>query len=132
MAKLTLEEKKEIMELYADRSNKAHDIAKAYGLDPRGLADIVIEMGGQTRRPRTKQGARKKNKKCPKCHRVIELSGARFCPYCGNDIRTETEILIERATWLWQIVGIVGENDRDKARDIINELINHLKKEGQK
>ena len=129
--KLTFEQKKEIAALYADKSTTVEEIATAYNISQSYASKIAVEMGCERR---IKKGKYRNNdvKKCPKCHRTLELIGARFCLFCGTDIRTETDILIERATWLWQIVGIVGENDRDKARDIINELINHLKKEGQK
>lgn len=129
---MTEQTKKEIAALYADRSNRTHDIAAAYKISPAKLTQLILEMGMQPRCPAKlgSRGVKSKIKKCPKCRKLIEIKGARFCPFCATDIRSESEVLKERATWLWQIVGVIGQNDRDKARDIINDIIAYLDKQG--
>lgn len=126
---MTEETKREIAALYADKNTRVVDIAATYKISNGRCKQIALEMGCK---PRQKTHVFKdtKIKKCPKCKRAIEISGARFCPFCATDIRSEREILSERVTWLWQIVGVIGANDRDKARNIINDVISFLKKEG--
>ena len=126
---MTLETKREIAELYADKSNKAHDIAKSYGVSSSRLAEIITEMGGKVRKPRKKTGG-DINKKCPQCRAKIAVQGARFCPFCGADIRNARELLADRLEQVWANAEIVGGNITlfgDESRDVILETIAYLK-----
>ena len=111
---LTYEEKVDILNTYQDKSVKAHDIPKMYGISQQTMQEIVLEMGGQLRvpnnsKPRTKSGI----KTCPKCHKKIELKGARFCPYCATDLRNENEILAEKVERLKNLFLSIPETERD-------------------
>lgn len=43
---LTYEEKVDILNTYQDKTVKAHDIPKMYGISQKLMQEIVIEMGG--------------------------------------------------------------------------------------
>lgn len=127
---MTEQTKKEICELYADKNVKACDIVKTYKISGSDLIRIITERGLQPRRPsrigkRTKDG----NKKCPKCKKRVDLKGARFCPYCGADIRSEREIVIERLESLFGLFALLPANVCDKAQQTILQTIGFLKKE---
>jgi len=123
---MTNETKKEIAALYADKTNKVHDIADAYHITTAQVAKIAIEMGLPPRRPKAMK--ENKSRKCPKCHSVIDLKGVKFCPFCGTDMRTERDILIEKLS-IAQGVIIRGlpAGDRDDVRDTLNAVVKYLR-----
>ena len=94
---MTQEQKQALLADYNNRENKVHDIADKYGLHTSRIVDIVIEHGGTPRRPNAlgKRGG-DKTKICPKCRKRIEIMGAKFCCYCGSDMRSNKEILKQK------------------------------------
>lgn len=122
---MTQETKAEIAEMYSDKSNKVQDIAKQYGISYSRLLAIIKEFGIPPRRKPTNS----KIKRCPQCHSGINVTGALFCPYCGSDIRTEDEKLIDRVVWLLSIIHKVGINDQDKAKCVLSDVLKKLRKE---
>lgn len=125
---MTDETKREIAALYADKSNKAHDICAVYHISPTSLAKIVLEQGGELRRPKT---ARKVVKR-PRCKQKIEVKGARFCPFCGADVRSDKDKLIERLKELHGLIPLLPAGERDKMRDTVNATICFLMKGGER
>ena len=74
-------------------------------------------------------GSRKtKIKKCPNCHRKIEVKGAKFCCFCGSDIREEKDIIIEKIQSLFGKLVLLPVDMRDEAQTIIHETIVYIKK----
>lgn len=122
---MTQETKAEIAKMYSDKSNKAQDIAKLYGISHNRLSAIAKEFGIPPRRKPTNS----KIKRCPQCHSGVSVTGALFCPYCGSDIRTEDEKLIDRVVWLLSIIHKVGINDQDKAKCVLSDVLKKLRKE---
>lgn len=116
---MTQETKAEIAKMYSDQSNKVQDIAKMYGTSRGRVSTIAKEFGIPPRRKPTNS----KIKRCPKCHSGVSVTGALFCPYCGSDIRTEDEKLIDRVTWLLSIIHKVGINDQDKAECVLSDVL---------
>lgn len=127
---MTEQTKREICELYADKSVKAGDIAKMYKIGGGDLVRIITEQGLQPRRPsRIVKRTKDENKKCPQCKKRVDLKGARFCPYCGADIRSEREIVIERLESLFGLFALLPANVCDKAQQTILQTVEYLKKE---
>jgi hypothetical protein len=122
---MTQEKKAEIAKMYSDKSNKTQDIAKLYGISRGKLSAIVKEFGIPPRRKPNNS----KIKRCPQCHSGVNVTGALFCPYCGSDIRTEDEKLIDRVVWLLSIIHKVGINDRDEAKDVLSDVLKKLREE---
>ena len=81
---MTEETKREILRDYENKNIKVEEIAEKYGIGRAAVAKIAVEMGGQPRCA-IKYGKRKgkKNKICPKCKKLIEVQGAKFCCFCG-------------------------------------------------
>lgn len=122
---MTQETKAEIAKMYSDKSNKTRDIIKQYGISYNRLSAIAEEFGIPPRRKPTNS----KIKRCPQCHSGVSVTGALFCPYCGSDIRTEDEKLIDRVVWLLSIIHKVGINDQDKAKCVLSDVLKRLRKE---
>ena len=119
--KLTEETKREISRLYANKENTVIEIANKYNINKSEVAQIAIEMGGQPRR--SKAFGKRKNggkvKICPKCKKATDVKGARFCCYCGADIRSNIDILIERNEQLIKTLSQFPVNEREEIRDVI-------------
>ena len=111
---ISFEEKVDILKTYQNKEIKAHDIPKMYGISQQTMQAIVLELGGELRvpkmcKPRTKNGI----KICSKCHKKVEIKGARFCPYCATDLRNQNEILAEKVERLKGLFVSIPETERD-------------------
>lgn len=130
---ITLEEKKKICEEYKDRSNKVDEIAKRYGILRADVAHIAVEMGAE---PRTKGYGQARKKKrgatvrtCPKCHKAIDIKGARFCYLCGADIRSNKELLIDRIHKAMRLLTLMPEGTRGEMQGLLLDIKSELSKE---
>lgn len=127
---LTQEQKQAIYEDYKDRSKKVGDIAQKYRIMRGEVARIAVEMGAEPRKAKTFGVSRKAGaavRKCPKCHKVIEVKGARFCCFCGMDIRSNKERLIERIEGAMPVIAHLPANMRDDAQQLFIDIIKELK-----
>ena len=97
-------------------------------MSKRDLTNIALQMGAEPRRPKA-WGKRNSNKNhiCPKCRKTVEIKGARFCPFCGTDIRSKNEILIEKLQRVIGFLPLLPENDAEEARIILVETMETLK-----
>ena len=122
------ETKRELLRDYEDKSITVSEIAEKYGIIRPMVAQIAVEMGGQPRREKA-YGKRHghKNKVCPKCKKLVAVQGARFCCYCGADIRDSKDRLIENNERLLQRVCELPECFRDEVRDVLLANIKELK-----
>jgi hypothetical protein len=125
---LTIEQKKAICEEYKDRSNKVEEIAKRYGIYRHTVVNIAVEMGAEQRRPRKKQDAAVKT--CPKCRKTIDIKGAYFCCFCGADIRSNKELLIDRINTSMRKIKFLPEDMRDEIQHLFIDIKTELSKEG--
>lgn len=123
---LTPEERRELIDLYLHTNLTTEEIAARYNISNRTVSYTVKAAGEPLRRPKKPQAT--KNRACPKCRRKVELKGARFCPYCGNDIRSENEILAEQLCKLTELCFCIPETSRDKFIATLNQAANALKK----
>ena len=65
-------------------------------------------------------------KKCPKCHKKIDIKGARFCPFCATGIRSTKEIAIEKLYAIRKTVMLLPENCRAEFEEATNMAIKEL------
>ena len=104
-------------------------LTKKYNLRRGESARIAVALGAK---PRTKKFGQKqgdkKNKTCPNCKKTIEVKGARFCCYCGTDIRSSKDILIEKNKHLLNLIVDLPINNRDLFRDVLLANIEELEK----
>ena len=123
---MTQEQKQAILEAYQNRENTVKQIAEKYKTNRKTITQIVIEQGGEPRRPNA-LGKRGKAKKCPKCRKKIEVKGAIYCCFCGADIRSKRDLLIERIEKAFGIIKFLPDNERDNVQQLFIDTINELK-----
>lgn len=110
-----------VIEDYKNPEMKCAEIAAKYGLTPSNV-DYIMRKNNVPRRIKSpKKG--KKIKTCPKCHKKIEIAGARFCCFCGSDIRSENDILVERLERVLELSTLLPETQRDEFVLAINAAI---------
>ena len=131
--KLTIEQKKAICEEYKDHSINVNEIAERYGLSRGEVAHIAVELGAEPRRAKVYGGSRKKRtatvRACPKCRKIINVKGAKFCCFCGEDIRNNKELLIERVSKAMATIKFIPESLRDETQILFMDIIEELSKE---
>jgi transposase-like protein len=129
---LSEETKRELLRDYENKNITVEEIALKYGVGKAEVAKIAVEQGATPRREKTygKSQVRKgKGKACPRCKKLTEVKGARFCCYCGADIRSNKEILAEKNEELLRVVCQLPENVRDFFRDVLLANIKELREE---
>lgn len=132
MRKFTATEVKEIAKEYADRNAKVIDIRKKWGINSRDLKKILTQLDVPMRCPNAchPKGSNQKAKTCPKCRKKIQINGAKFCPFCGEDIRSEKDIILERGQGLYAMCRLLPTAEADKAHELITALLEYIRKEG--
>ena len=134
---LTPEKIAEICELYEDKSLTMKQLELLLGMNKTTIRKIALEHGCATREPAkvgnvgTKKSTResKVTCKCPNCHRKFEkVAFAKFCCFCGSDIRSKTQILAEDLEELTALVEYIPSQYRDKFRDTVLAAASELAK----
>ena len=119
-----------VQEIIKDYSNdiRVADIAEKYGVSHSTISRIAKRNNLALRHNRDRRTDDEKY--CSHCRRLIpQLNNISFCPYCGKDIRTEEQLLIED---LKNSLGIIAtsqmnSSSKDKIRDSILEAIKWIK-----
>lgn len=129
---LTQEQKKAICEDYKNPALTLAQIAEKHGIRRTSISNIAVEFGAEPRRaarygqPKEKRKRVKTARVCPKCRKTIDVKGASFCCFCGQDIRTSKELLIERAKRAMPNVMHLPENMRDDMQRLLMDIIKEL------
>ena len=132
---LTSQQRKEILDLYQDSSVGVKAIAEAYSIDPSTVCRVAIEEGASPRAPKIgEHRAMKRSKttnvrKCNACGKSVDVAGAKFCPYCGNDIRSPKEMLTQRINAFAPKIKYLPENCRDELQNLFIDIKTELSKE---
>jgi tRNA(Ile2) C34 agmatinyltransferase TiaS len=134
---LTPQQRKEIHDLYMDDSVGLREIAKAYQIDASTVSRIAKQEGATPRcpqiganRPKTRRlPVRKEAKKCKTCGKHVEIVGAKFCPYCGTDIRSPKELLTQRINAFAPKIKYLPESCRDELMNLFVDIKAELAKE---
>lgn len=127
VSKFTQEERQAIFGAYRDGSDTLENIAKEYGTHRGSVVRIATEMGAELRRPR--KNSITTGKLCPKCHKHIDVKGAKFCCYCGADIRSDKELLIDRINSAMRKTILCPEGIRDELQTLYVDIKKELSKE---
>lgn len=112
-----------IYEAYIN-GDKVRDIAARFGVTNSYISQVAKRMGAPARNMSPRGG----KKTCPKCHRKIEVKDAKFCYYCGADIRSAKDILIERVRKATELISFLPAHAQDEMRDVLCDVIAELKK----
>ena len=130
----TEEQTKEIIAKYQDSDILITDICAEYGISSGTLARIVRENGVKFRnnnlcKPRPRKARTKKV--CHWCKKTVNIPGAKYCPYCGRNIQTEGEIIIDKLTGLFPYGEHLPVNAREEYRITLNEACEYIRKENK-
>ena len=115
-----------VAELYA--AGRTYDeIAQADGVNRGNIPNILRYAGIEFNRRTTKKT--NADVRCPKCRKAVDVDGARFCPFCGADIRSERQIVAEE---LEKVLGVVCDmnvpaEEKDRACNTLRNAIRLLK-----
>lgn len=119
---LTLEQKQAICEEYKDRSISTTVIANKYGITRGDVAHIAVEMGAEPRTKKYAAGLKKGKRVCPKCRKTVDVKGAKFCYFCGADMRSNKELLIERIIKAMPTIQLMPTTARDNMQSLLLDI----------
>lgn len=99
-------------------------VANRYALPPRRRGWSVGVAAEPTKKTNVE-------KICPKCRKPVEVHGARFCPWCGSDVRSERQIVAEE---LKQVLGVICDmnvpaDSKDRACNTLRNAVRLLQEE---
>ena len=100
-------------------------ISERFGMFASDISRLALRMGAE---PRRKSAVRSNIKMCPKCHKKIDVAGAKFCYFCGTDIRSAAELLVSRIENVMNVISLLPESARDEMRGVLLDCIKELKK----
>ena len=126
--RMSMGKKREIADMYANPKVSVKTILETYGINHSQLYKITEEFNIPYRDEK-KRGRRSgyKLNKCPNCHKGISIMEAKFCPFCGTDIQSEEDLLLEDLSSLWcNITPVIGSYN-DEARRIILKVEKYIK-----
>lgn len=63
---------------------------------------------------------------CTRCKKSVSVPGARFCPFCGADVRTESMKIQDSLSSLLSITNLIPESYRDTFVKTIRDAIRLL------
>ena len=103
------------------------EICEKYGISKSTLSNYVRAFGFAPRQNRIAYVPYvKREAVCDRCRRTVSVPGARFCPYCGEDIRTESMKVQDRLSSLLSITNTIPESYRDTYVKTIRDAIRLL------
>lgn len=103
------------------------EICEKYGISKSTLSNYVRAFGFEPRRNRIAYVPYvKREAVCDRCKRTVSVPGARFCPYCGEDIRTESMKVQDSLSSLLSITNTIPESYRDTYVKTIRDAIRLL------
>lgn len=109
--------RKEICEKYGISSSTLTNYVKAFGFEPRQRRLVY---------PHKHEKNHTQTVLCTRCKRTVSVPGARFCPYCGSDIRTESMKVQDSLSSILSITNLIPESYRDTYVKTIRDAIRLL------
>lgn len=126
---ITKEMESEILRDYNDRNITMRELENKYHIHRAEIAWFAVEHGANPRRPQMygkKLGKRTKATICPKCKKSIDVKGAKFCCFCGEDMRSAKDLLIERINKAMNLIAVFPSSARDEMQQLFIDTIKEL------
>ena len=107
------------------------EICDKYGISFSTLTNYVNAFGFEPRQrrlvyPNKQEKNHTQTVLCTRCKKSVSVPGARFCPFCGEDIRSESMKVQERLSSLVELTSLMPENARDAFVKTIRDAIRLL------
>lgn len=112
--RITEEIKKEVYSHYKSGKNNV-EIAKIVGISDHAVGDIIRRI-------------HEKKKVCPTCGLESKVD-ARYCWWCGGDIRSEADKLLERVVSMRVMIHHLPENMKSEFDGVTRDVIKYLEEE---
>ena len=129
----TEDEKQRIIEDYQNPIFNVLEVRENYHINGIQLKEILDEYGIPNRMPRKKQNPEKQTpplknavRTCKKCGKKTDNAKAKFCCYCGADIRSQRQILVDRIQAFAPNVALLPNDTRDEFISLFNAIKNEL------
>lgn len=127
---LPLGKKKEILAMYQDKTIKVSEILEKYKISNTVLSKLIREEGIEFRLPKA-TGPRTNIvlPRCPTCNKPITQKDARFCYWCGADVRSKSEKILIKLSELWSLISnnFNTYNERNEAKKLFEEITDFIK-----
>lgn len=120
----TQEQINAILKMYEEGS-KISEIANLFGTSNSHIS-YIANSNGLRRQTAHSFEKTKSTKRCLKCHKDIDIKGARFCPFCATDIRSSRDIAVEKLYAVRKMVMLLPENCRNEFEEATNMAIKEL------
>lgn len=95
-------------------------LSEKYGIGKSTVGFIIKEFGAE-------KNKKHEGKTCPRCRKKVDLKGAKYCPWCGNDIRREGEILADKLEKILEYYNSFPVTAEDEIQRTIIEAANKLR-----
>ena len=107
------------------------EICEKYGISRSTLSNYVKAFGFELRQrhlmyPHKPEKNHTQTVLCTRCKKSVSVPGARFCPFCGEDIRSESMKVQDRLSSLVELTSLIPENARDTFVKTIRDAIRLL------
>ena len=107
------------------------EICGKYGISLSTLTNYAKEFGFEPRQrrlvyPNKQEKNHTQTVLCTRCKKSVSVPGARFCPFCGEDIRSESMKVQDRLASLVELTSLMPENARDTFVKTIRDAIRLL------
>ena len=109
--------REEICEKYGISCSTLSNYVKAFGFEPRQRRLVY---------PNKQEKNHTQTVLCTRCKKSVSVQGARFCPFCGEDIRSESMKVQDRLSSLVELTSLIPENARDTFVKTIRDAIRLL------
>ena len=107
------------------------EICEKYGISCSTLSNYVKAFGFEPRQrrlmyPHKPEKNHTQTVLCTRCRKSVSVPGARFCPFCGEDIRNESMKVQDRLSPLVELPSLIPESYRDTFVKTIRDAIRLL------
>lgn len=125
--KVTPEVREQILEAYS-AGVKTSDIAKTFGVDSSYVSRIANEGGLRRMKCYRKEENRvTDSNECRSCGK-LNPAEARFCMFCGKDVRSERMIVIESVERLRDLLACLPAHMQKEADEVTRQVLTFLRK----
>ena len=107
------------------------EICEKYGISCSTLSNYVKAFGFEPRQrhlmyPNKPEKNHTQTVLCTRCKKSVSVPGARFCPFCGEDIRSESMKVQDSLSSILSITNLIPESYRDTFVKTIRDAIRLL------
>ena len=125
----SVDKKREIIDMYNDKSIKVSEILNTYNISSGTLNRLLRDEKVPFRLE--KAAGKRTNVKIKRCHicgESVMVKNASYCPFCGADVRSKSEKLALKLAELWSIIypNFRKYEEKEEARKLFEEIKEYI------